>query len=67
MGRTCEPASIANQILQAVGHLLGANPEPSVYEYTARREFERYTLGLCDYERQEVLYALVVQSHGLIR
>jgi len=67
MGRTCEPASIANQILQAISHLLGANPEPSAYEHAALREFERYTLGLRDYERQEVMYVLTVQSHGLIR
>lgn len=67
MGRTCEPASIANRILQAIGHLLGANPEPGAYEYAARREFERCTLGLREYERQEVLTAMTVQSRGLVR
>ncbi len=67
MGRTCEPASIASQILEAAARLAAADPQPDAFERAVRRELERYTLGLCDYERGEVLHALAVQSRGRLR
>ncbi len=66
MSRTCEPASIANQIVQAVARVVGEDAGPRDREAAAWREFERYTAGLCDFERQEVLSALAAQLHGSV-
>lgn len=67
MGRTCEPAMIANQILYAVSQMLGANPRPEEFEQAARRECSRCTFGLRDYERDEVMCALAIASRGVVR
>ncbi len=64
MGRTCEPASLANQIVQAAFRLVGEAADLAAWEEAARREFERYTAGLYDFERQEVLLAMAALMHG---
>jgi hypothetical protein len=67
MGRTFEPHSIASRILDAATRLLGDDPRPGAFEQAARRECERHTLGLRDYEREEVMYVLAIRSRGLVR
>ncbi|MBP7934133.1 MAG: hypothetical protein KA354_05735 [Phycisphaerae bacterium] len=62
MGRTCDPISIANQIIHGVSRLVSGRAESPAWQEAARREFERYTLGLYDFERREVWFAVTVRT-----
>jgi hypothetical protein len=66
MSRTCEPASLAAQIIEAVVRLVGPVSDSGAWRVAAHREYERYTLGLYDFERQEVLLALTARLHGVL-
>jgi hypothetical protein len=64
MGRTCEPVGLAARIIQAVSRMADRRLAPQAWEEAARREFDRYTFGLHDFERQEVMASMAAQLRG---
>jgi hypothetical protein len=64
MCRTCEPISIANQILQATSRVVDAGAGSLAWQQAARREFSRYTSGLHDFEREQVRLAMTAQTRN---
>ena len=67
MDRTCGPDCIANQIIQAASRLGVGGTDSQTWQEVARLEFERHTLGLHDFERDEVLVAIIARTRGRIR
>ena len=62
MDRTCEPASVARRIAEAIRRIFDDGRDRRV---AARREWERQTLGLRDYERHEIMSLLAAELRGL--